>query len=51
MILYFRCCIIGSGVGLLTMKIRLAMTVVVESSSTHYRFDRMLLTNNFYCLD
>ena len=30
-IFYFRCCIIGSGVGSLARKIMLAMTVVAES--------------------
>ena len=32
----------GSGVGILASKIRLAMTVVVESQITHYNLDPMV---------
>ena len=42
---------VGSGVGLLTRKIRLAITVMVESWITCYSLDLMVLTINFYCLD
>ena len=39
------------GVGILAWKIRLAMTVVVESWITHYSLDPMVWPSNFHCLD
>ena len=38
----------GSGVGLLARKIRLAMTMVMESWIKHYSLDLMVFTSNFY---
>ena len=35
---YSKCCIMGSGVGTLGRKIRLAMTVMVESRIRHYSY-------------
>ena len=35
---YSKCCIMGSGVGTLGRKIRLAMTVMVESQIGHYSY-------------
>ena len=46
-VFYARCCMMGSGVGILARKFRLAMTVVVESWITHYG----LQPSNFHCLD
>ena len=50
-IFYSQCCIMGSGVGILASKIRLAMTVVVESWITYYRLDHMVWPSNLHWLD
>ena len=48
---YSRCCIMGSEVGILARKIRLAMTVVMKSWTTHYRLDPTGWASNFHCMD
>ena len=42
LVFYFRCCILGSGVGVLARKIRLTLTMVVESCIKHYSLDPMV---------
>ena len=45
--IHCRCCIKRLGLSILARKIRLAMTVVVESWTTHYSSDPMVLTKWF----
>ena len=51
MIFYSRYCIMGSGVVILARKMRLVMTMVVESWITHKSLDPMVWPSNFHCLD
>ena len=48
---YFRCCIMGLGVGLLVRDISLAMAVVMGSWITQNSLDPTVLTSNIYWLD
>ena len=50
-IFYSWCCIMGSRVGILASKIRLAMKVVVESWITYYRLDHMVWPSNLHWMD
>ena len=47
MVFFSGYCTMGSRIGALARKIRLAMTVVVESDITHYSLDHLILTEQF----